>query len=39
MGGGGGGGGGGGEFPSLKNFFRYQILCMNIFLSHSMNIF
>ena len=31
--------GGGGEFLSCRNFFRYQIPCMNFFLGCSMNIF
>ena len=39
MGVGGGGGWGGGELSSRRNFFRYQILRMNLFLGHSMNIF
>ena len=38
-GGGGGGGGGGGELGCRRNFFRYQIPCMNFSLGHSMNIF
>ena len=29
----------GGGFSSRRNFFRYQIPCMNFFLGHSMNIF
>ena len=30
---------GGGGFSSHRNFFRYQIPCMNFFLGHGMNIF
>ena len=30
---------GGGEFSCGRNFFHYQIPCMNFLLGHSMNIF